>query len=728
MKKVTLLIIGVLLLNSSFAQKEFKKITVDDIYKNYTFYARSVYGLRSMKDGIHYTTFNRRKQSITKHDYKTGETVGTILEIEKTGLKNVSSYKFNDDESKILLETDVKSIYRHSYTAKFHIWDIATKKILSVSDKSKQQLATISPDGSKVAFVFENNVYIKDFSTEKEIAITKDGAKNKIINGAPDWVYEEEFGFKQAFYWSPDGKNIAYIKFDESKVKTFDMTMYAGMKPKLKDNVLYPENRNWKYPKAGDDNSIVSVHIYNVQTGKTIKADIGAETDIYIPRIRWTKDDSQLGIIRLNRLQNKFELLFANAKNGKTKVIYTDKNKYYIGEETLDNLIFLDDAKHFAITSEKDGYRHIYLYSLKGKLKKQVTNGNWDVTSFYGYDKTNKLFYFASAEESPLTRNVYSINLKGEKKKISTKEGTNRAAFSSNYKYYINYFSSIKQPTYVSLHNNLGQEIRVLKENKALLEKIKEYGGINKSFFKFKTSEGILLNGYMIVPPDFDKTKKYPVLMYQYSGPHSQSATNRWSYGWHELLAQKGYIVACVDGRGTDARGEEFRKVCYQQLGKYETVDQIEAAKYLGGLNYIDASRIGIWGWSYGGFETLLALTKGADYFKAGIAVAPVTNWRYYDNIYTERYMRKPQDNASGYDDNSPINHVEKLKAKLLLVHGTGDDNVHVQNSMELVEALVQANKQFDMFYYTNRNHGIYGGNTRIHLYNMMTNFILENL
>jgi dipeptidyl-peptidase-4 len=731
MKKGILLIIGILLLNNGFAQKEFKKITVEDIYKTGSFYSRSVYGLISMNDGIHYSTFNRREQCILKHDYKTGSVIDTILKIERTGLKYVSRYNLNNNETKILLETNREDIYRHSFTAKYYIWDVKEMKVYPASDKEKQQLVSLSPDGKKAAFVFENNIYIKDYSTGKEIAITKDGEKNKIINGAPDWVYEEEFGFNRAFYWSPDGKNIAFIKFDESKVKTFDMTMYAGMKPKLKNNVLYPENRNWKYPKAGDDNSIVSVHIYNVQSGKTIKTDIGAETDIYIPRIRWTKDANQLGIIRLNRLQNKFELLFADANSGKTKVIYTDKNKYYIGEETLDNLTFLDDAKHFVITSERDDYRHIYLYSLDGKLVKQITKGNWDVTSFYGYDKKKKLFYFESAEESPLRRNVYSINLKGKKKKLSTKAGTNKAVFSSNYKYYINYFSSIKQPTYVTLHNSKGEEIRVMEDNKALSKRINEYGGINKSFFKFKTSEEIELNGYMITPVDFDKTKKYPVLMFQYSGPHSQRVRDYWNYksfGWHELLAQKGYIVACVDGRGTDARGQEFRKTCYQQLGKYETVDQIEAAKYLGGLNYIDASRIGIWGWSYGAFETLLALTKGADYFKAGIAVAPVTNWRYYDNIYTERYMRKPQDNASGYDDNSPINHVEKLKGKLLLVHGTGDDNVHVQNSMELVEALVQANKQFDMFYYTNRNHGIYGGNTRIHLYNMMTNFILENL
>ncbi|MBN1252250.1 MAG: S9 family peptidase [Bacteroidales bacterium] len=724
-----LFIIGILLINSSFAQNTFKKITVEDIYKNYTFYPKSVYGLNSMNDGIHYSTIDRKSNSILKFDYKTGNFVDTILKISNLNLDDYPDYSFNHNETKIILETNIEEIYRHSYTAKYFIWDINQKKLYPVSDKNKQQLVSLSPKDFQAAFVFENNIYIKDFSTNKEIAITKDGEKNKIRNGAPDWVYEEEFGFNQAFYWSPDGNKIAYIKFDESQVKTFDMTVFAGQSPKLENNILYPENRQWKYPKAGEDNSIVSVFIYYVNTQKTIKVDIGTETDIYIPRIRWTKNSNELAVFRLNRLQNKFEILLANAESGNTKTIYTDENKYYIGDETYDDIKFLDDGKQFVTTSERDGYRHIYLYTMDGKLVNQITKGNWDVISFYGYDKEKKIFYYSSAEESPLLNTIYSIDIKGKnKKKISPKHGNNNAVFSTNYKYFINYFSNINQPNYVSLNDYNGKEIRILEDNKTLSEKVKEYGGINKSFFKFKTSENIELNGYMIVPPDFDTLKKYPVLMYQYSGPNSQSVENRWSFGWHELLAQKGYIVACVDGRGTGARGEEFRKMTYLQLGKYETIDQIEAAKYLGSLNYIDASRIGIWGWSYGGFETLLALTKGADYFKAGIAVAPVTNWRYYDNIYTERFMRKPQDNASGYDDNSPINHVEKLKAKLLLVHGTADDNVHVQNSMELTEALVQANKQFKMHYYTNRNHGIYGGNTRVHLYNMMTDFILENL
>ena len=729
MKKIVwLLVLSFVTVNSSFAQQTFKEITLEDLFLNRTFSARYVYGLRSMNDGVNYTTFDGRKQVIVKHSYKTGEIVDTVLKINSLKIPWVSDYHFNDDETKILLETNRKRIYRHSYTAKFYIWDVVNQKLLNVSDKEKQQLATISPDGSKVAFLYENNIYVKEFESGKEIAVTSDGEKNKIINGAPDWVYEEEFGFNQAFEWSPDGRKIGYIKFDESKVKTFDMTMYAGMAPKLEDNILYPENRQWKYPKAGEDNSIVSVHIYDVQTEKTIKAGIGSETDIYIPRIRWTKDANQLGIIRLNRLQNKLEVLYANVETGSAKVIYTDVNKYYIGDETYDNLTFSKDGKYFLITSEKDGFRHIYLYKTDGTLVKQLTKGNWDVTSFIGFDDRKKICYYISSEESAITRQLYSVDIKGRKKRLSSKEGSNRSSFSTSYKYYINYFSSIKQPTYVTLHDSKGKLIRVLEDNKALIEKVKGYGGVNKEFFKFKTSEGVELDGFMVKPSNFDKNKKYPVLMYQYSGPNSPSVINRWGFGWDMLLAQKGYITVCVDSRGTAARGEEFRKVTYLQLGKYETIDQIEAAKYLGTLNYVNAKRIGIWGWSYGGFETLLAMTKGADYFKAGIAVAPVTNWRYYDNIYTERFMRTPRENPNGYDDNSPINHADKLKGKLLLVHGMGDDNVHVQNSIEMSEALVQANIQFTQFYYTNRTHGIYGGNTSFHLRTMMTKFILENL
>lgn len=730
MKKLSIILVASILMSFSVrAQENVKEITVEDITKNYTFSARGVYGLRSMNDGLHYTTYDYPSNAILKHSYKTGQVTDTILKISDLKISNYSDYSFSADETKLLLETNVQSIYRHSYTAENFVYDLKAKHLSALSDKKEQQLATFSPEGSKVAFAYQNNIFIKDLATGNEIQVSTDGEKNKVLNGIPDWVYEEEFSFSKAFDWSADGNKLAYIRFDESKVKTFDMTVFAGDKPRFEENKLYPENRQWKYPKAGEDNSIVSVHIFDLETNKTVKATIGTETDIYIPRIKWTKDPNQLSIIRLNRLQNHIEMLFADAATGKTNVIYSEKNKYFIDADVLDHFSFPDDGKHFVYMSEKNGYFHIYYQSFDGKEIKQITNGNWDVTDFEGYDEKNKLFYYTSAEASPMTRDLYVIDLKGKnKRKLSSQTGSNTANFSNGFQYYINTFSSIDEPTYVTLHDAKGSLIRVLADNKKVAEKVKEYGGINKSFFSFKTSENVELNGWMIKPYNFDPNKKYPVLMYQYSGPNSQTVLNRWSVGWENLLAQKGYIVVSVDGRGTGAKGEAFRKITYLQLGKYETIDQIETAKYLGTLEYVDAKRIGIWGWSFGGFETLLALTKGSEYFKAGIAVAPVTNWRYYDNIYTERFMRKPQDNASGYDDNSPINFAENLKSKLLLVHGTADDNVHVQNSMEMSEALVQAEKQFSQFYYTNRNHGIYGGNTRFHLYTMMTNFILENL
>ncbi len=724
-----LFVLSLLIGPSLFGQQKFKEITLEDITKNYTFYARGVSGLKTMNDGIHYSTIDFMANVILKHSYQTGMVTDTILNLSPLKLKEFSDYEFSSDESKILLETNVQDIYRRSYTADFFVYDFKTKLLTPLSQKTTQQLATFSPDGSKIAFVSENNLYIKDLVSGSENQISTDGKNNQIINGAPDWVYEEEFEFNKAFDWSADSKKIAYIKFDESRVKTFDMTVYAGQAPKLEENKLYPENRQWKYPKAGEDNSIVSVHIFDLSANKTVKADIGSETDIYIPRIKWTKDANKLSILKLNRLQNKIEMLFANASNGATEVIYSEENKFYIDEGLFDEIQFLNDGKQFAMTSEKDGYKHIYLCSIDGKSQKQITKGSWDVISFDGYDEKNKLFYYISAETSPIVRELFVTDISGKaKKKLSTIEGINQCSFSENFKYYINSCSNINMPTFVSLHDSKGKQIRVLKDNKALTEKAKEYGGVNKSFFKFTTSENVELNGMMVKPPDFDPNKKYPVLMSQYSGPNSQEVLNEWAFDWNQLLAQKGYIIVVVDGRGTGARGENFRKMTYLQLGKYETIDQIEAAKYIGTLPYVDASRIGIWGWSFGGFETLLAMTKGADYFKAGIAVAPVTNWRYYDNIYTERFMRTPQENASGYDDNSPINHAAKLKGKLLLIHGTADDNVHVQNSMEMSEALVQANIQFQEFYYTNRNHGIRGGNTRFHLYTMMTDFILKNL
>ncbi len=728
MKKISLLILTVLIAGNALAQQNsFKKITVADLWKNWTFWTNSVYGLRSMNDGKHYTTSDRIG-NIIKYSYETGKLVDTVFNAASAGI-NPEEYEFNSDESKILLQTNYRRIYRRSFTAEYYVYDIQTKKLSPVSENGKQQIASFSPDSKKVAFIRKNNIYIKNLETGTETQITFDGKHNEIINGIPDWVYEEEFEFNKAYEWSPDGKKLAYIKFDESKVKMFGMTMFAGSFPELIKNKLYPECRSFKYPKAGEDNSVVSVHIYNLDNKKTVNADIGKETDIYIPRIRMTKDNNTLAIFRLNRLQNKFELLFTDMNTGKSEVIYTETNKYYIDEADFDNLQFLNNGKYFVMTSERDGWRHLYLHDINGKEIRQLTSGNWDITDYYGYDEVHKRFYFQSAEESPVNRAVYSVNFKGSKKeKLSTQTGTNSAEFSKNFNYYINYFSNSETPKIVTLHNSKGELIRTLVDNENIKKTVKEYGGVNKEFFTFKTSENVELNAWMIKPPDFDDTKKYPVIITQYSGPGSQQVLNHWNFGWDNLLAQQGIIILCVDSRGTGGKGEEFRKQTYLQLGKYETEDLIETAKYLQKQNFVNPEKIGIWGWSYGGFMTSLCMTKGADYFSAGIAVAPVTNWRYYDNIYTERFMRTPQENPKGYDDNSPINFADKLKGDFLLVHGTGDDNVHWQNSAEFSEALVQADKQFNEFYYTNRNHSIYGGNTRYHLYTMMLNFWKKHL
>jgi len=731
MNKFLTFFISILFISSTFAQNETrKKITLDDVMRNYTFYPNSVYGIRSMNDGEHYTTLEDGR-SIEKFDYKTGSNISQIFDINKFSgikIKNISDYEFSESEEKLIVWGNKIPIYRRSFTADYYIYDTKTKKINPVSQNMPIQLATLSPNGKFVAFVRSNNIYITNLESGQETQITTDGEKNKIIYGAPDWVYEEEFEFNKALEWSVDSKSLAFMRFDENEVPEFGMTLFKGLAPALEQNKLYPEYRVWKYPKAGDSNSIVNVHIYNVENQKTIIANTGNETDQYIPRIQWTKNTEKLSVLRLNRLQNKLEILLADAKTGETNIIYTEINKYYIDETLFDYISFLSDGEQFTLVSEKDGFTHIYLYNLKGEEVKQITKGNFDVTNFYGYDEKNKVFYYQAAEKSSLQREIYSIKLNGkDKKNLSAKLGTNSADFSKTFKYFINEFSAANTPTIVSLNDANGKEIKVLENNSGLNELLKKYAYQEKTFFKFKTEQNVELNGWMVKPINFDATKKYPVLMTQYSGPNSQSATDDFQVGWEQVLANEGYIVVCVDGRGTAARGEEFRKMTYLQLGKYEIEDQIETAKYLGSLPYVKKENITIWGWSYGGFMALLGVTKGADYFSAAIAVAPVTNWRYYDNIYTERFMRTPQENPNGYDDNSPINHVQKFKGKLLLVHGTADDNVHWQNSAEFVEAMVQENKQFQTFYYTNRNHGIYGGKTRLHLYNMFLNFLKTN-
>lgn len=714
---------------TAMAQQLKQKITIDDIWRNYTFYPKTVNGLNPMADGLHYTAI-LADTAIIKYKYSTGQPVQTLLTLTEINNQNINEfydYSFSNDETKIIFYTKRKNIYRRSFTANYYVWDLNTKKLFNVSVNGPQQLATLSPNGKQVAFVRNNNIYIKTLETNNEVQITTDGQFNKIINGAPDWVYEEEFEYNQAFAWSPNGQHIAYCKFNEQNVPLFNMTMFAGLAPSIDKNKLYPENRTFKYPKAGDNNSIVTVHAYNIVSGQTQNINLGNQPDQYIPRIKWAPNGNII-IYSLNRLQNHLELLYANPQTTETNIFYSEKNNYYIDETFFDDLTFIDNNS-FIYTSERDGYKHIYLYNINGKLIHQVTNGNFDVTQFLGYNPKTKTIFYQSAESSAINRDIYSIKTNGKNKTLlSGKQGTNNAVFSTGCQYFINYFTDANTPTIVTLHNSNGKLIRTLEDNNEFVTMLQNFEISKKEFFTFKTTQNIELNGYILKPVNFDTTKKYPVLITQYSGPNSQEVLNEFNINWEQVIAANNYIVVCTDGRGTGARGEQFRKITYKQLGKYETIDQIETAKYLGNLPYIDSNRIGIYGWSFGGFMALNCITQGAQYFKMAIAVAPVTNWRYYDNIYTERFMQKPQDNPEGYDNNSPINHAHKLKGKLLIVHGTADDNVHLQNSAEMSEALVQANKQFDQFYYTNRNHGIYGGNTRYHLFTMMVKYVTDNL
>ncbi len=620
-----------------------------------------------------------------------------------------------------MISADKESIYRLSFKATYYIYDTENGVLTKLSKNGKQQLATFSPDGTKVAFVRDNNIFVKDLVSDKETQLTTDGLWNHTINGAPDWVYEEEFKMHCAYEWSADSRKIAFLKFDESHVKMFSMTTYGG---------VYPEHYQYKYPKAGEENSKVSLHIVDVATHKTVKADMGDLTDKYIPKLQFTKEANTVSAVKMNRLQNHYELYFVNATDGSSKVVLSLTDPKYI--ELADDLTFFNDQQHFLMTHEQDGYRHIYLYDINGNKVQQITSGTWEVTAVYEVDEKNKTVYFEAAKTSPRNREIYSIATNGGKlKQLSPKLGLNKAMFSTSGQFFINSHSDANTPTSITLHNNKGELIRELQLNTTLTNIVEnQYQFVDKEFFTFTTDDSVELDGWMIKPRHFDPNKKYPVFMYVYGGPGSQTVKNSWErdMGWYQYLAQEGYIVVSVDNRGTGARGKAFRQLTYGQLGKYEVLDQIEAAKYLGKQSYVDANRIGIFGWSYGGYMSTLCMTLGADYFKLGIAVAPVTNWRFYDSIYTERYNGLPQDNAAGYDKNAPIDHVSKMKGKYLLVHGTSDDNVHFENSVELVNELIKADVQFETMYYPNKNHGIYGGNTRHHLYTMMTRFILENL
>lgn len=727
MKKLFSLFIASFLLIPGFLMAQGQEITLKDIFGSRKFFPKGIYGLNPLKDG---NTYSRQEgDSINVYGYETGDYIRTLAvgkemipEGDTTPIE-LSDYTFSKDETKLLIATSTEYIYRYSSVSEYYIWDIAAKKLRRLSTGGKQRLATFSPDASKIAFVRDNNLIVTDLVNNVETQVTSDGKQNGIINGTTDWVYEEEFAITQGFEWSPDGKKIAFYRFDESNVPEYTMIEWGE---------LYPKEIKLKYPKAGEPNSLVTVQIYDVASQQIIPVDLGTETDQYIPRIFWTKDPGKLMVLRLNRLQNELNLLLGDASTGKTTPVYQEGNQYYIEETNYDHFIFIDNNR-FLMTSERSGYYHVFLHTLDRSAKfTELTTGNWDVTDVFGYDELTGLVWFAAATSSPINREIWTVDLKGKMRKVSDEEGTHRPQFSTNFKYYIDNFSDANTPSVYTVNKPNGKVIRTIEDNQAQRKTRADCNFSKKEFYKFTTPEGVELNGWKILPPGFDPNKKYPVLMEVYGGPGSQTVLNGsgnpFDFTWYQMLAQKGYIIASVDNRGTGARGEEFKKMTYQQLGKYETIDQIEAAKYFASQSYVDSARIGIWGWSYGGFMSTLCITKGADVFSMAIAVAPVTNWRYYDNIYTERFMRKPQDNASGYDDNSPINFADKLKGKYLVIHGTGDDNVHVQNTMDMITALVKANKQFEMFLYPNKNHGIYGGNSRLNLYTKMTDFILKNL
>ena len=702
-----------------------KEITLEDIW-NGTFRTERMDALHSMANGQQYSVLNfdrnTRETTIDIYDYKTLEKVNTLVnsgDIEV--LDYFSDYTFSNDETKVLLATNEESIFRRSTLGNYYVYNVKDESLTSVSE-DKIQEPTFSPDGLKVAYGRNNNLYSKDLISNETTQITFDGEKNKIINGITDWVYEEEFKFVRAFDWNAASTKIAFIRFDETEVPEFSMDVYG--------TGLYQTQHVFKYPKAGEANSVVSLHIYDLDSNTTHQVKVNkAYNDFYIPRIKWTKDADVLSAHYMNRHQNELDLWFINAKTNTSSLILTETDKAYV--EVTDNLTFLKDNS-FIWTSEKDGYNHIYHYSKEGDLINQITKGNWEVTDYYGYDeKTNTIFY-QSVENGSINRAVYSIKLNGRNKtRLSKKTGTNAAAFSADFTYFINTFSSATTPPEYSLNNaSSGNLIKSIKDNDELSKLLLDYKISEKEFSTININ-GNDLNMWMIKPADFDASKKYPLFMVQYSGPGSQEVANHWNSAndyWFQYLAQQGYIIACVDGRGTGFKGAAFKKVTQKELGKYEVEDQIEAAKKLGDLPYIDNTRIGIWGWSYGGFMSSNCLFKGNDVFKMAIAVAPVTSWRFYDTIYTERFLGTPQENPRGYDDNSPINHVDRLKGDFLLIHGSADDNVHVQNTMRLVEALIQADKQFDWAIYPDKKHSIYGGNTRLHLYKKMTNFIHEKL
>lgn len=732
MKKLSILMMLCLCVCLGYAQQ----VTLQEVATG-AYRTEGIYGIKPMLDGEHYTQISRDGKKIVKYSFKTGQEVGTVFDVETArdcNLKRFDDYIMSPDETKILIQTETKPIYRRSFTAVYYIFNVRNNTLEPLSDGGPQQVPLFSPDGNQIAFVRDNNIYlVKLLFGNSESQVTKDGKFNHVLNGIPDWVYEEEFGFNRAFDFSADGTMIAYIRFDESEVPMYSFPWYKGLKPSLDQYSVYPGAYEYKYPMPGVDNSKVTVHTFDIKSKVTRQMDLPLDVDGYIPRIRFTDNPDVLAIMTLNRHQNRFDLYFCNPRSTLCKLVVRDEAEQYIKEETYGNMTFYPE--NFVMMSERDGYNHLYLYSAGGNLIKQLTKGEFEVKSFLGWDKKTNTYYYTSNEGSPLRTAVYKLDAKGRKTKLSTKEGSNSAIFSKSMKYYINTFSNISTPPQITINDNTGKLLTTLVDNQRLAQKAASLKMVSKEFFTFTTSDGVELNGWMMKPADFDPNKKYPVIMHQYSGPGSQQVIDRWNIGsrsdggmFETYMAQQGFISVCVDGRGTGGRGAAFEKCTYLNLGVKEARDQVETALYLGTLPYVDANNIGIWGWSFGGYCTLMSMSEGTPVFKAGVAVAAPTDWRFYDTVYTERFMRTPKENMEGYEASSAMNRVDKLHGELLLIHGTADDNVHLRNASEYSEALVQADKQFDMHIYTNRNHGIRGGNTTKHLLTRVTDFFIEHL
>ena len=693
--------------------------------------AKRISGMRPINGTSEYAQISQDGKQVIAYSFKTGRQTRVIFDIADTqgeSINKFDDYEMTADGKYLLIETNRKSIYRRSFTADYYIYDVSSKSLKKLSENGSEQIPTFSPDGKKIAFVRKNNIFIVDKTGEHQI--TSDGEINKVINGLPDWVNEEEFSFNNALAWDASSKTISWIRYDESNVKTYSLQLFRGAEPEMDEFSDYPGLYSYKYPKAGQENSKVSALCYNLSTGKTISYKLPLPGDGYIPRIRQTSDADKIILFTMNRHQDSLKIYSANTMSGECKLLIEETNPRYVKEEAMEGVII--GKKQILLPSDRDGVMGLYLYSIDGKLIKKLPSKR-EITTVYGYDEKEGKAYVQTVGSTPMDRMI-SIIGSNSVKDLTKKTGWNTAGFSGDYKYFLNAYSDLNHPYRYSIIDENGKVVREVLNNDELAEKIKKFNLRPREFFKFKTSEGVELNGWMVKPSDFDESKKYPVVMFQYSGPGNQQVINNWGAGsmgnggmYDYYFAQHGYIVVCVDGRGTGGRGADFEKCTYLKIGDLESRDQVETALWLGKQSYVDSTRIGIWGWSFGGFNTLMSMSEGRPVFKAGVAVAPPTNWRYYDTIYTERYMKTPKENPNGYALN-PISRAKALHGKLLICHGVADDNVHPQNTFEYAEALVQADKDFKENYYTNRNHSIYGGNTRNHLLRQISEWFFENL